>query len=113
MTTHICTTDSLSAGVDIPPSECPFCKKETLIATWVDSACSTCGFDTGRYAGENAMVVRQNMGFSRSHFADRIGYSKHTIKTYEWGDPSEIYMDAFRKFVHGFYKHINENNTGE
>ena len=101
---HICSTRSLSAGVDLPAVECPLCLQKTLVRTWVDSECGTCGLNTERYVGENLMVARRRMGLTRKQFGELIGYKPATVKKYEWTNPSSNYIRWCEKIIREHYQ---------
>lgn len=103
----ICTTNSLRAGIDLPPMECPYCKHETLYPDWVSFRCDTCGNDVEHYTCDNIRNIRQQMNVTRAQIADALGYSKHTVKKYEFNNPSESYWRKFKLYVRKFYKNKN------
>ena len=102
---HICTTESLRAGIDEPPRECFICGKETLFMDWCGLNCDTCGADT---AWENDLAgfvrsIRTHSGLTRREIAVKAGLKPGTIKAYEWKWPSRKYRDWLAGFIREFY----------
>jgi hypothetical protein len=101
---HICTTQSLRAGIDIEPMLCGFCNHKTLFTSWVGAECDTCGADYG-YQSLPGIVrsIREHTGLTRRQIADELGYKYETIKTYEFVKCSYVYRDKISKFVTKLY----------
>ncbi len=106
----ICTTKSLRAGIDLPPMVCSYCKHETLYPDWVSARCDTCGYDVEHYTCDNIRIIRQKMNVTRVQIADALGYSKHTVKKYEFNDPSNSYWHKFKLYVE---KHYNNQRRDD
>lgn len=100
---HICTDKTMRAGIDLPPMICGFCGKKTFYPGWVSIHCDTCGADSERYRSDNCRIVRESMGLTRNQVAKALGYTRKTVKKYEWCDPSNIYWYKFKAFVADFY----------
>ena len=108
MSIHICTTESLQAGVDIPPSVCPFCKQRTLYAGWVSQDCRTCGASFCGELNYTVMRVRDGMKMSRKELAGHAGLKPSTIKRYEWVWPSRRYFNWLLGFAAAHYSQSRE-----
>ena len=104
MSIHICTDESLRAGIDEPPMECSFCGHQTLYIGWVDMTCTTCGAQSCdgdiRYT---IQAVRHRMRFSRRELATEAGLSPKTLKNYEWCWPSKRYWEWLKGYTRRFY----------
>ena len=100
---HICTTQSLRAGIDQTPMLCPWCNHKTMFASWVSLECDTCGADSESYASDCARRMRIKTGLTRKQIAEKAGLQPSTIKKYEWCNPSERYWNWFKVFVREFY----------
>ena len=104
MGNHLCTTQSLRAGVDMPPSECPFCKHKALFMDWCGATCDTCGASFYDHSGFTLRDIRLKLGMTRRELADTAGLKPSTIKRYEWCGPSKRYwewMKWYTKFRYG------------
>ena len=104
--THICTTNSLRAGINQPPFNCCVCDKQTMFVDWVGSKCDTCGADTAWEENLAGFVrsIRQRTKLTRKEIAQAAGLKPSTIKSYEWKHPSRKYYDWFRGFIKEFYE---------
>ncbi len=102
MLAHVCTTESLRAGIDSPPMECPYCGKKTLLILWPSLNCTTCGYDS-EYRNP-IKTMREITGLSRKDIALRTGLKASTIKKYEWCETSEKYLKWFKCFIREWYK---------
>lgn len=100
---HMTTTNSLRAGIDQTPSECHVCKHNTFYMDWVGASCDTCGADTAWLCdgdlGGFIRSIRTRCGLSRKDVSDAYGCSTKTIKSYEWGKPSNRYYDWFVNYI--------------
>ena len=97
---HICTTDSLAAGLeDIPPFECILCGQPTMIATWCGPYCRTCGAQVDGGVGYSIGIARRKMGLTRKQWADMMGVKPKTVSVYDHSQPSKRYVDAATKAI--------------
>ena len=103
MSIHICTTESLQAGVDMPPTICPFCRHKSLYAGWVGQDCRTCGASFSDHMGFTVRSVREGMKMTRREMAGHAGLRPSTIKHYEWIWPSRRYFDWLKGFAEAHY----------
>jgi hypothetical protein len=102
---HICTTNSLRAGIDIPPMDCPVCGHKTMFASWASNECDTCGADTGcENLPDYMRTIRNKTGLTRRQIANELGYKYSTVKKYEWCRTSSVYWVKFQVFIKEFYK---------
>ena len=94
---HICTTDSLRAGCeDIPPLKCWLCGNQTMLVSWCDATCDTCGANS-EDAGSSINAARHRVGMTRKQFADEIGVKPSTVSSYDYA-PSRVYVEKCRAF---------------
>ena len=113
--THICTTDSLRAGIPQHAHDCFMCGRETMFDDWVGAKCDTCGADTsweGDYAGLVRSVRTRTM-LSRKQFSKLIGLKPSTIKKYEFVYPSKKYYQKFRKVIAEFYNKLGDEGIAK
>jgi hypothetical protein len=102
---HICTAKSLRAGIDMPPIQCPVCKKNTMFHGWLNSNCDTCGADTGHENLPDYMhTIRKKTGLTRKQIGVELGYKYSTVKKYEFIRTSSVYWNKFKIFIEYFYK---------
>lgn len=102
---HICTTDSLRAGIEQEAAECFVCGRKTMFMDWCGCRCDTCGADT---AWDNDLAgfirsIRKITGLSRTEIAEKANLKPSTIKRYEWCWPSKKYYEWFKTFIKSFY----------
>lgn len=100
---HICTSRSFVVD-DVPQFEkiCPICcKKNMMTATWVSVICEGCRLEHGPdyTMGYICRKRRKYLGLTRRQMSEQTGYSPKTIKTYEWGQPSEKYFKITEEVV--------------
>ena len=102
---HICTTDSLRAGIDSESMTCFMCGHKTAHLDWVGIMCDTCGADTSWDFDTAGLIrsVRKRTRLSRKEIASLAGLKRETIKSYEWNGPSQKYYEWFKKFIKGYY----------
>jgi hypothetical protein len=102
---HICTTESLRAGIESEAFECFMCGKNTMFMDWVGAKCDTCQADTSWEDNAAGLVrsVRKSTGLTRNDIAEKSGLKSSTIKSYEWKSPSNRYYQWFRRFIQEFY----------
>ena len=108
---HVCTTNSLRAGIDAPAMTCFLCGKKTMFLDWCGMKCDTCKADTawdGDLAGQ-VRSVRRHTGLSRKDIALESGLKQSTIKSYEWKLPSKKYYKWFKGFVARFYEQLGDD----
>jgi len=103
MSGHICTTESLQAGIDIPPAECPFCRHVTLFAGWTSQDCRICRAAFCGDLGFTVRSVREGLKMSRKELAGHAGLRPSTIKRYEWVHPSRKYWEWLKGFTEAQY----------
>lgn len=110
-TVHICTTQSLRAGIDLPPLECDVCEQMTCYIDWCGTSCDTCGaMDAGEtYLSDYIREIRIRTGLSRKEIAVKAGLKPSTIKKYEWVHPSEKYHIWFKAFIKKFCEDLGED----
>jgi hypothetical protein len=101
---HICTTKSLQAGIDVPPTDCPFCKHKTLYAGWVGMDCSTCRASFCDHSGFTVRSVRDGLKMTRKELAEQAGLRPSTIKRYEWVHPSRKYWEWLKSYSANTYR---------
>jgi len=103
---HVCTTQSLRAGLEhIAPTECRICEHKTVYTSCVGVECDTCGADFSHDNLPDLMrQIRQQTGLSRQEIAKELGYKPSTVKKYEWTRTSDVYWVKFRAFILQFYK---------
>jgi len=95
MGSHIATTDTFFIDNLQIKSQCPICGVDcTQDIGWIGERCHNCKtvYDRSElYWGEIARLRRQLLGLNRKQMAELTGYSKKTIKTYEFGNCSKSY----------------------
>lgn len=105
---HVCTTESLRAGIDEPAMECMVCGHKTMYLDWVGCKCDTCQADT-TWEGDRAgfvRTIRQHTKMTRKAIALMAGLKVGTIKSYEWKQPSKKYYGWLCVFIKDFYKGV-------
>jgi transposase-like protein len=105
---HVCTTESLQAGIDIPAGGCPFCGNKTLQVGWVSSDCSLCRASFCDHSGYTVRSVREGMKMTRKQLAEAAGLKTSTIKRYEWVWPSRKYWDWLKGYTKVFFEEEGE-----
>jgi DNA-binding XRE family transcriptional regulator len=87
--------------------DCPFCKHKTVYASYCDASCTTCGatFCDG-ISGFTVMAVRKKLKLTRRELSEKLDYSKHTIKKYEFSVPSRKYVSSLKRLVTKIYEDI-------
>jgi len=105
-TIHICTKESLRAGLeDFPVTECNVCGHKTVYADWVGSLCDMCGSDMSwDYLSDNMRSIRIQTGLTRTQIAEKLGYTRATVKNYEFTKVTDAYWVKFKAFIRDFYK---------
>lgn len=103
MDIHVCTTNSLRAGIDQAPSKCHFCGQKTLFFDWVGALCDTCGADIDLPAHTNIRRAREKKGISRKQWAKLTGYAYLTISNYDLNGFSRPYIDKSIKILRKIY----------
>jgi len=80
--------------------KCWFCGKEAMHRIgWVAMECSNCKmeYSLDDDAGDLVKRMRNELNLTRPQMAELTGYSKHTIKKYEFGYCTEPYYKKVRK----------------
>ena len=92
---HISTPSSFDIE-DIDPLEgkCLICCQKTLIQPqWTGYRCLSCGSTWDMpWIGHISRKRRELLKLTRAEMANLTGYSKNTIKTYEWSSCSMKYF---------------------
>ena len=101
---HISTNKTHRAGIDYSPIDCSVCLKNTLYIGWVSLHCETCGYDSDQYTSTNILNIRRQTGLTRKQIAKELGYSKNTVKNYEFNHPSKVYFNKFNSYIAEFYE---------
>ncbi len=102
---HISTTKTFEQGVDVPAFTCNFCKHKQMFSGYLGSNCHVCGNSTEyEYICDRIRIMREKTGLSRTEIAAKLGYTRATIKNYEWTKTSKVYIKKFKKFILEFYK---------
>jgi len=104
MMLHICTTDSLAAGLeDIPPSECLLCGRVTMIATWCGPICKTCGAEPEAGASRSIARARRKTHLTRKEWAQVMGVKPKTVSVYDHDRPSKAYIERATQVIKQFF----------
>jgi len=80
--------------------KCWCCGKEAIHRIgWVAMECSNCKmeYSLDDYAGDLVKRMRNELGLTRPQMAGLTGYSKHTIKKYEFGYCTMAYYKKMQK----------------
>ena len=107
---HICTTESLRAGIDEPAIECNVCGRKTMFLDYCGFRCDTCGADTawdGDLAGF-VRTIRRKTKLTRKQISDKAGLKPATVKNYEWIHPSKKYFNWFKGFIKNHYAQLGD-----
>ena len=113
---HICTDETFLVDCLKYKSTCLICNHESILRIgWVGEKCDLCGsvIDPSEITIPDIVKLRRNkMGLNRPDMAKLIGYSKHTIKKYEFTSCSMKYYNLTTKLITEYYgKLISDKNT--
>ena len=94
-------------------SECPICCQITGSALgYTGSMCKECKsvYSSEDWMGSIAMKRRHLLGLTRNEMSNLTGYSRGTIKNYEWTSCSKNYFDKTTLIMKTFFKKIRRPN---
>lgn len=104
---HICTSESLSAGMEsIPAQDCSLCGHKTLNFDYCGATCWTCGLDIGVPAHRNIKRARENLFITRRQFAALTNYAYSTVKKYDFCGGSQPYLEKSFEVLKCLYSNL-------
>ncbi len=82
---------------------CPIClkKDKNTMVTWVGIKCSNCNYmlSLDEWRGEIARVQRNYLKLTRKQLGEKLGYSKNTIRQYEWVKCPDRYWNKLQELM--------------
>ena len=101
---HICTHDSLAAGIEQPEKmPCPICTEKMLV-TWVDIVCRNCGFNSEFDTSHAVRALRSRAKIKRSVFAQEMGVKPKTVSVYEHAPMPKKYWEKAKQYFIDYYQ---------
>lgn len=102
MGSHICTTDSLMAGAPIMEMWCPICTNTAPNELgYIGMRCSVCGAVSNMEDTwpDIVRMRRQKLALSRKQIGVLLGYTRATVKHYEFVRCTKPYIAATERLM--------------
>lgn len=111
---HICTEESFLINASKIKSKCFICLHISYLRIgWVGEKCDICDSCIDPFdicISDIVKLRREKMGLSRKEMSKLTGYSKSTIKRYEYVHCSENYYKLTGRLIKKHFKNLIKNS---